>query len=328
MRLMKHTYILPLLSIAGMLCKSCDKNPLETEQYKKMVYIVGAQNMDRVYELKMEYNATEWTDTFISVACSGSQLTEHDLKVSVEIDPEGVDLYNDRYHPNDIDPENKLSEMDAANYQIETGDHVIKAGETYVRIPIKINTKAFAEKPLAVIPMRIASAGCEISQDNSHVLLKVIIKDPESPFAGNYVMTGQRIDYWWGNHSAENTTWTGRIMSATRSSEKTVTLLADTPDQTTDATMETLGITFSFNDDNTVSVASYTDGGCLVGQYNSALPNWEGYWSGCADPAKPIVGTYTYNEETGEVVITVDYAFIQTDNCCYGFRGTYTKITY
>lgn len=240
----KLLWILPLLAC------SCLDNPADTEQYMKTIYIVGAHNDNRVHEIDINYNPGE-TETFVSVACGGSLMLDHDVQVDIDIDENGVKEYNDRYHPNNLDSVNMLHQLASGLYRIPDKRAVLrKDGDSYSRIPVFIQTEQIHRDSNIVIPLKIVSSSdYTIKKDNSRILLKFNF---HNAYSGEYRLEGVRTNL--SSNNEEMTTSSIRTLVALN--HNTVRLF---PGLTLEenARIDDFTLTFRFNDDRTVEVSTY-----------------------------------------------------------------------
>lgn len=240
----KLLWILPLLAC------SCLDNPADTEQYMKTIYIVGAHNDNRVHEIDINYNPGE-TETFVSVACGGSLMLDHDVQVDIDIDENGVKEYNDRYHPNNLDSVNMLHQLASGLYRIPDKRAVLrKGGDCYSRITVFIQTEQIHRDSNIVIPLKIVSSSdYTIKKDNSRILLKFNF---HNAYSGEYRLEGVRTNL--SSNNEEMTTSSIRTLVALN--HNTVRLF---PGLTLEenARIDDFTLTFRFNDDRTVEVSTY-----------------------------------------------------------------------
>lgn len=240
-----------LLWLLPLMACSCLDNPADTEQYMKTIYFAGAHDETRLHEIDIDYDTTV-TATFVSVICSGSLMPEHDVVVDIDVDEEGVNTYNDRYHPNGIDPDNILEAMKTEYYNIPDKRGIIrKGGDCYVRIPILVETEKISREAKVVIPLKIVAASDYIiKKDNSHILLKFNF---HNAYSGEYRLEAIRTNL---NTNEEQTVIAIRQVDALN--HNTVRLFPglSVEDRTkTDAN----ALTFCFENKNRVKVSAYKD---------------------------------------------------------------------
>lgn len=138
----------------------CSKlsNPLDQEQYKKTVYIVGANqsNNQGLMTVNLPYTqgSDDTTSTYISAATGGSLVIDQPLTVNVaEAGLATVNLYNSMYlyKPTDV----KYQALATANYIIPDYNIQIKSGQTYGNMPIQVKTANLQCDSLYALTFRI-----------------------------------------------------------------------------------------------------------------------------------------------------------------------------
>lgn len=153
-----NTLLYLCLSIGLFSCKK--NNPLDTEQYKKEVFIVGAtQSTNQGLLIKgLPYLAgvNDEVPTYISVAVGGSQETDRDVKVSIEeAGTSVIDHYNFLYLYSATDV--KYQYLANSFYRIPEKMVTIKKGETYARVPIFVKTANLHPDSLYALTFKVSS---------------------------------------------------------------------------------------------------------------------------------------------------------------------------
>lgn len=280
-----------LLWILPFLACSCLDNPADTEQYIKTIYLVGAHNDNRVHEIDINYNPGE-TETFVSVACGGSLMQDYDINVDIDIDENGVQEYNDRYHPNNLDSINMLHALGTDLYRIPDKRAIIRKGkDSYSRIPIYVQTEQIHRDSNKVIPLKIvASSDYTIKDDNSRILLKFNF---HNAYSGEYRLEGVRTNL---NHNNEKLTISS-IRNLVALSHNTVRLFPGLAFEE-NTKINDYALIFRFNDDQTVTVYTYKD--------LNVTDN----------------GTCSYNPQKKTIKVSYDYTDPEDGNL-YRIEGTY-----
>lgn len=156
------------LSILMAVFTACDDEfLLDKEQYIKKIYLIGAS--DKVLSKNLAYHTQE-QETFTTVAISGSLLPDRDVSVTVANYEPGIAWYNNKYKylAEDI----KYQALDPAYYSIPSYTTTIKAGETYAKVPIKINTQNLHCDSLYALSFKIESVSdYEINKTDSTLIL-------------------------------------------------------------------------------------------------------------------------------------------------------------
>lgn len=185
---MKNIKLIPSALFLLLLTWSCNENPIDNEQYKKQIYIVGA--IDKVYTPVLYYNDTAWQETFIAVAGSGSLPLEKDADVVLEIVPDAIPIYNEKYIGRWA---NKpyYSVLPTDFYRIASLEATLKANGTISeRIPVLINTSAIHCDSLYAIPFNIKSATeYPVNTEIATLLLSFKV---ENEYSASYQMTGTK----------------------------------------------------------------------------------------------------------------------------------------
>lgn len=167
---------------------ACDKAPVESEQYKKLVYIVGAQNIVQSVDLK--YSDTP-VETFVSISTSGSLPIDQDIRVALSSPESMIHDYNSKYFEDD-QVERFLHPLKSDQYEMPNQDQlIIKASEEiYARQPIKVKTSDLHPDSIYALPVTIANVSTyELNEKLNSIILTLNLKND---FSGNYGMTGTR----------------------------------------------------------------------------------------------------------------------------------------
>lgn len=126
------------LMLGGLLClfvSACVSDPLADEQYTKKLTLVGAQ--DELQEKEVKYGSDG--EFFVTVYCGGTKMHEDDVTVTLgEADQSNIDNYN---YKNVLEGEIEYVALPKDWYTIPSYTSVIKAGERYVRFPVRVDTE-------------------------------------------------------------------------------------------------------------------------------------------------------------------------------------------
>ena len=206
---------------AAMCLASCVSDPLDEEQYFNLVCLMDAG------EEGVEYGSED--EIFISAYCGGTHAPGSDVAVTVgEASDVNIDDYNLR---NVLDGETPYEALPKEWYELPSYTGVIKAGERYVRIPIRIDADRIDADKLYLLPMKIIkSTPCPISANaDSVVLIKLKMVNA---FSGTYTMTGKETpvnEDGTLDHAAEMSINITRTLTAT--SKNTVRMFERTSDE-------------------------------------------------------------------------------------------------
>jgi hypothetical protein len=145
---------------------SCeDVNVLESEQYIKQVYIIGAS--DVVWPFDVSFSS-EPQAAYISLATGGSQNIDRDVTVKLGHNDAIIDWYNNKYM---YDAPVQYQKLDEAYYSIPSMETVIKAGEVYTRLPFTITTEGLHCDSLYSITFEIESVSAYEKNPEDSVLI-------------------------------------------------------------------------------------------------------------------------------------------------------------
>lgn len=176
--------------ISALLClfllAGCLEYPINDEQYKKQVYLVGA--VDELQTKVIKFTAEEAEETYIAAATGGSLRIDEDVKVTIAEDDEAIERYNKKYITGNKPLYHKLL---PTQYSVPTMGCVIKAGDIYARIPLKIRAKELHCDSLYMLSFKIASASCEISKPDTTLLVTFKM---ENEYSGSYKMAMNKIE--------------------------------------------------------------------------------------------------------------------------------------
>lgn len=175
-----------ILCVAFVVTWSCSDEPLDDEQYKKEIYLVGA--IDQITYADLNYSNEVVQESFITVTSSGSKDIDRNVSVVLEFAPEIVDAYNERYFgEKKADKYFKILseefyEISSMTVELDPNDGI------YKRLPIKVNTKNLHCDSVYVLPFQIASAS-EYTINKTLNTLMFSFK-LTNDYAGDYAMMG------------------------------------------------------------------------------------------------------------------------------------------
>lgn len=239
--------IFKLIIVSSTLFASCDKSPIESEQYKKLIYLVGAQDVTRQVEL--EYS-TSPIESFVSISSSGSLNIDRDVKINLTTPNSIIADYNAKYF-NDDEVDGLLRPIKSELYNLPNSDQLtIKSSENiFVRQPILIHTENLHPDSVHAIPFMLDKVSdFEINTKLNELILLVKLKNK---FSGNYSMIGTRKNL---TSNAINNLQKNKVLQAV-SVNKLRMYISDVSESKTTRNTETVVLTI--NDDNTISVSSW-----------------------------------------------------------------------
>lgn len=163
MKLNKFIY---LFGITAMMLISCDdENPLESEQYLKQVYIVGAY--DIVQKFDVPYGDGPQS-TYIAVATGGSLNIDQDVDVTLTHNDATIDWYNKKYM---IDAPVKYRKLESEYCDFPSMTTTIKAGQVYARLPFSIKSPGLHCDSLYALTFKIESVSAYTKHPKDTVLI-------------------------------------------------------------------------------------------------------------------------------------------------------------
>jgi len=182
---MKRYRIFFMLGLSFGLFASCNEDsPLETEQYMKQVYIVGANEVVRKVDVPF---GDEPQSTFISVATGGSLNIDQDVNVTLTHGDAAIAWYNNKYMP---DAPLKYRKLDDEFCEIPSMSTTIKTGEVYSRLPFFIKTSALDCDSLYALTFKIESVSAYSKHSKDTVLIMNL--NFTNDYSGTYQMTATR----------------------------------------------------------------------------------------------------------------------------------------
>lgn len=287
---MKKNILLGFILAGGMvLFAGCESNdPMSSEQYDKIVYVVGASQNVITRELKYSNTAQE---TFASVAISGTHMISQDVSVSLKTQNSVIDWYNNKYKY--LDTDIRYQKMPEAHYSLASYSTAIKANEVYARLPVSVVTEGLHCDSLYALTFAIESVSdYTFNQTDSALIMTFkFVND----YSGTYLFSGARNTL---NDQGDITTTT--LMSYNR------TFTATASD----------AVRF-YNEQQSETIANIREHGVeltLLSGNEVRVSAWE--------DLDLIDAACTY-DSTNEM-FTVDYTY-RSDGQVYQFVGTYTK---
>lgn len=228
------------------LLASCDKNPIDSEQYIKQVYLIGAQDVTKTIVLPYTVGAAE---TFVTVSTSGSKAIDQDVNVELQIVPELITSYNEKFY--EIDETDKHLKLLASNLVDIPALNRLKINsseEIYANLPMFIKTESFHPDSIYALPLKIMRV--DNYEINPALDELIVVFSLENNFSGNYGMTGNRT---------RNDTGTNTKLQKNKSMKAVgvnkIRMFHTDVAETTDIADN--GIVLEIKDDNTVVVTSW-----------------------------------------------------------------------
>ena len=183
---MKSNKILYPVILIMIILSSCDyENPLDKEQYKKTLYLIGASANLQTKELSY---SEEEQEGFIAVGVSGSLLIEQDVTANLVSHNSVINWYNKKYKflATDI----RYQPLAPEYYEIPSYSTTLHPGETYARLPFKVRTKGLECDSLYALTFKIdSSSDFEVNRKDSALIVTFNLVNQ---YSGNYIFKGLR----------------------------------------------------------------------------------------------------------------------------------------
>lgn len=183
--------------------------------------------------------ADESAETFVSVGTSGSLNPDGDIHCTLIEDPSGITSYNQKYKSS---TEIQYQALPTANYNISSMNAVIRAGESYARIPVAIHPEGLHCDSLYTLPLKMES--CKeypVAQAETVVLFAIKTYNNYSGYY-NYIGTNNGASF-------------SLIRNAVAVNKNTIRIYYTGTEEL--ARAKDTGLTITVNEDNTLSLAGW-----------------------------------------------------------------------
>lgn len=282
----------PILLLLVVL-SSCDyESPLDTEQYKKTLYLIGASSNLVTKELAYSSEAQEG---FITVGVSGSLLIEEDVDVNLESHNSVIDWYNKKFKflATDI----KYQGLASSAFEVPSYSATLKAGDTYVRVPFKVKTEGLECDSLYAITFKIksSSADYEINQKDSALIVSFNLVNN---YSGNYILKALRHELNGNNEIVASTSIT--IVRTLKATEENAVRFFNEQQAETTTNIKNHGVVLKVDGNNNVSISPWKDFDLIEGTctYSTSSKVFNVDYKYHSDgKTYQIVGTLTYQDE-------------------------------
>jgi hypothetical protein len=179
-----------LIAVVILALSSCERDLLNEEHYKKIIYLKSGDNNISAYPHKMNDSVTAG---FITVGSGGSMPLENDVSVTLEQDITLLEQYNYR----NFDSESKYAKLLSSDrYALPSYTAILKAGELSATtfLPVEVDANRLSPDTVYMIPFRIKSVSeYEVNPDREFVLYRIDLgNDYSSPDYRTYKMRGSR----------------------------------------------------------------------------------------------------------------------------------------
>ena len=232
-------------------------NVWEEEQYIKQAYLVGIGEEGALVTRNVNY-ADESAETFVSVGTSGSLNPDGDIHCTLIEDPSGITSYNQKYKSS---TEIQYQALPAANYNISSMNAVIRAGESYARIPVAIHPEGLHCDSLYALPLKMES--CKeypVAQAETVVLFAIKTYNNYSGFY-NYIGTNNGASF-------------SLIRNAVAVNKNTIRIYYTGTEEL--ARAKDTGLTITVNEDNSLTMKPYNADFIEVASINEEQPDYYG----------------------------------------------------
>lgn len=214
----KIYFILVLLStVLFVACEVID--PMESEQYQKDIYIIGANT--KVSSFDIPYGNEE--EAFVSLSASGSQKVEKDVVITLKRNDEIVNWYNAKYMP---DAPVKYQQLPLELINLTSWTATLKAGELYTRFPFSLNTTQLHCDSLYAIGFAIESTSdYQISENGSELIFTLKLTNS---YSGSYHLDATKTTLKEEELPNGTTEWVEQGMPIPISTQRTLTAASST----------------------------------------------------------------------------------------------------
>lgn len=248
---MKSIFKFLLLGILMLPFLSCERNLLEEEHYKKVIYLKSGDNNIFSYPHAMNDSVTTG---YITVGSGGSMPLTNDLSVSLEMDYHALETYNYRTYGQETEKYAQL--LSATRFVLPSYSAYIKAGEPSATtfVPIEVDVNGLSPDSVYMLPIRIKSAeGVEINEDKNFVLYKIELENHySSAISRTYKMRGTKQP----DGSAVSNITTNKVLSPLAYNQ--VRLFPENLTSSASLTaINNTAIVLVVNNDNSVRIKSY-----------------------------------------------------------------------
>lgn len=172
----KLYFIFSLLSTV--LFTACEVvDPMDSEQYQKDIYIVGAHAKVASYDVL--YGDEQ--EAFLSISASGTQKVVRNVNITLKRNDKIIDWYNKKYM---LDAPVKYQQLPTELIKLPSWTVTLNAGEIYSRFPLSLNTKDLHCDSLYAIGFAIESTSdYQISKEGSELMFTLKLTNP---YSGDY----------------------------------------------------------------------------------------------------------------------------------------------
>lgn len=191
---MKYTKFIASGVLALASLTACDKDLLNEEQYKKVVYVLSHDN-NNVFPMLHAFEEPESTG-YLTVYVSGTLPIDEPVTVEFEYNDTLLSEYNRLNF--DIDTAKFARRLKPENYTLESMSVTMTPGDedSYALLPVKIRPEGLSPDSTYMLPLQIKSiSNYELNPKKSTVLYRVYVENKyaEQIKSTMYFMKGTRL---------------------------------------------------------------------------------------------------------------------------------------
>lgn len=293
---MKNNKILYPIFLLSIILGSCNyENPLDTEQYEKTVYLIGAS--DNLLTKTLSYSS-QHQNTFLSVGVSGSLLIDNDITVGLSSHNSVIDWYNTKfkYLPTDL----KYQALDADFYNIPSYNVTLEAGNAYAKLPIEVTTEGLHCDSLYALTFKIDSSSDYMVNKTDSAL--IVTFNLVNAYSGNYIFNGVRQQLDENGNVTGLTSISNTLRTFKATDENSVRFYHEQQAETV-ANIKNYGIVLNVSANNSVTVTAWEDFDLVEGTctYNPSSKVFDiSYTYHLGGNTYRMEGAFTYQVEEGE----------------------------
>ena len=176
---MKYKIIIILLVIVAAIASSCDRDELFTREHYKAVVAVKSEGGFNVFAQEHDLaklDANGFSDGFISANIGGSLPTTEPVRLSIVMDDDLLQFYNQRNFG--TESYRYAHFLNSDRFSVANMSINIPAGERNGRMNIRVSPGGLSPDSIYLIPFRVDnSTAYELNIDKSTVLYQVQLKN-------------------------------------------------------------------------------------------------------------------------------------------------------
>lgn len=190
---MRSKSTITILALALLSLFSCERDLINEEQYKAVIYLKSDDNNITQYPHMMNDSISTG---YITAGSGGSMPLTKDVMVGIEVDAKILEEYNYRNFGEEYGKYVRLLPQDC--FVLPYTKMAIKAGNpaSTVYFPLEVDANRLSPDSTYMLPVKIVSTdGVEVNTDKEFVLYRVALMNRyTSPTSDYYKMRGIRLD--------------------------------------------------------------------------------------------------------------------------------------